>query len=101
MSFTKKRTASMFGVCWNPPIKSQSRRSANGVFEPGTSTIVETISIDLSGLASQEKLLFHAAHHPGLIGLVNEIVFQLFLPRLFSRLRVVGDLGLSIGAKKM
>jgi len=92
----------MFWRVLEPADKSQSRRSANGVFEPGTSTIVETISTDLSGLAFAEKLLFYSAYHPGLIGLVNKIVFQLFvLPRLFSRLRVVGDLSLSIGAKKM
>src|SRR5437868_2776293 len=49
-----------------------------------------------------ENFLFDAAHHPGLIGLVNKVEFQFFLlARFFSRFGVAGDLGLSIGAKKV
>ena len=49
-----------------------------------------------------EKFLFHAAHHPGLIGLVNKIEFQFFLlARSFSRLGIARDLGLSIRANKV
>src|SRR5207249_12185770 len=53
-----------------------------------------------SGLA--EKLLFHSAHHPGLIGLINQLILQLlFLARFLLYLGIVGDRRFPIRAKKM
>ena len=42
----------MFGGFWKPPMNSQSRRSAKGVWEPGASTMFDTNWIDCQAVAS-------------------------------------------------
>ena len=86
----------MFGVCWKPPMNSQSRRSAKGVFEPGD---LNNIRHQLNRLIRPfllEQSLFDAAYHPCLIRLINQVILPLlcFL-RFPSRLRIVGELRLA------
>ena len=83
-------------------MKRKSWRSENDVADPGISTMFETTSIDLSRPLAGQQFFLKFAHHPGFIGLVDEIVFHfLLLQRHPFDFRILHQLGFAILPQEM